>query len=532
MHPASATSTGTAPAHRAWQLFALFLALYCLNLLIPRDLWVQDEARYGEVVREMLTLGHWLIPHLNGHFYPDKPAPYFWLVAAVGGLVGQGAMAFRLVTLASTLLALFGVYRVGRQLYGPAGGTWAAIVFATSFLTLFVGQIARMDMLLTATVALAWHGLLTFRMADRGRGLFAFWALTLLGVVVKGPIALLFTVLPALVWFLAEDGWRGLRTLRLISGLLALMAMVGLWVGLVLLQGDAHYLWQIWHNQLVGRAIHSWSHREPFYFYILLAPLLVMPWAGPVVAGLYRMYAERHPQWLSVVLFALVPMLGVSLVSGKLFIYIEPLFPALSVAGAAAVLHIHAARRPAWWVSLPPVLFLLGWAAAIAWIGRHYLAGDPLADWLAAGLVLLALTGTWLALSSGRRWLYGWTGLSIGTSILVLGLFVHLLNPLYSPRAMGEFIAAKVPPSAPIGVVNTTRGILNYYAGRLMTELDVGEAAAWWSQHPRALLIFKSQDAANLFGRRGIPTQCALDKTFSVELKTYRLLRDCPAAPH
>lgn len=532
MH-AQSSAAGAAPAHRLWHLFALFLALYCLNLLIPRDLWVQDEARYGEVVREMLSTGQWLIPHLNGHFYPDKPAPYFWLVAAVGGIVGQGAMAFRLVTVASTLLALFGVYRVGRRLYGPATGTWAAVVFATSFLTLFVGQIARMDMLLTACVVLAWDALLRFRMQGEGRGLLAFWALTLLGVAVKGPIALLFTVLPALVWLAAEDGWRGLRALRPLSGLLALCAMVGLWVGLVLLEGDAHYLWQIWHDQLVGRAVNSWSHREPFYFYFVLAPLLVMPWAGPVILGLYRLYAERRAQWLSVVLFALVPLIGVSLVSGKLFIYIEPLFPALSVAGAVALLPLAGARRPPLWASLPPIAFLLGWAAAVAWVGRHYLAEPPLhyqaaADGIAAGLVLLALVAGWLAFGPGRRWLYGWTGLSVGTSVLVLGLFIYLLNPLYSARAMGEFITAKVPANTPIGVVNTTRGILNYYAGRLMTELEIRDAAAWWRQHPDALLIFKPEDAKPLFGAAGVPQDCAVDGRFSVELKQYRLLRSCP----
>ena len=66
--------------HYILLLAGLLVGVYVINLFIPRDLWVQDEARYGEVVREMLQSGSWkgwLVPHLNGYAYPDKPPLYF-----------------------------------------------------------------------------------------------------------------------------------------------------------------------------------------------------------------------------------------------------------------------------------------------------------------------------------------------------------------------------------------------------------------------------------------------------------------------
>ncbi len=101
-------------------LLLLFFATYCVNLLLPRDLWVQDEMRYGEVVREMLSTGNWLVPHLNGAPYPDKPALYFWIICIVSSLLGQGEFAFRIVSTLATLHRHFS----SRQFY-----RWASMWF-------------------------------------------------------------------------------------------------------------------------------------------------------------------------------------------------------------------------------------------------------------------------------------------------------------------------------------------------------------------------------------------------------------------
>ncbi|MEW6377531.1 MAG: hypothetical protein AB1502_17305 [Thermodesulfobacteriota bacterium] len=53
--------------------------LYFLN--IGRwDLWNPDEPRYAEVAREMVERGDWILMHLNGKAYEDKPPLFFWLI--------------------------------------------------------------------------------------------------------------------------------------------------------------------------------------------------------------------------------------------------------------------------------------------------------------------------------------------------------------------------------------------------------------------------------------------------------------------
>jgi 4-amino-4-deoxy-L-arabinose transferase-like glycosyltransferase len=525
-------ATKTAPGEpdsRDWfALAAIFAVAFVFNLLIPRDLWVQDEARYGEVVREMLAGGNWLIPHLNAYPYPDKPVLYFWLVALLGGVVGHGEFAFRLLTVFATGLSVTGVYMAARELIGRREAFWSALLFATMFLSLIVGQIARMDMLLASAAVFAWYFLIRFwRTGARGH-IALFWVLTTLAVGIKGPIALLFTALPAIVWFGLERKWRGLAELRLLFGSLILAGLVGAWFLAVVLQGQEQYLLTIWQEQLVGRTINSWSHKEPFYFYLLLAPLLFMPWTSLVVLGARQLVRQRPDYLLPVAAFSLVPLLGISLISGKLFIYMQPLLPAVCVAGAVGASTL--ARRPkvSGWIGMPPVVTLALGGGALLWASPHYL---PDMAWqgqaLGAGLILLAAAGGILALQPGQTWIRGWAWLFAGVSVLLVGVMGYVLNPLFSARALGESVARHAGAGAEVGVINSTRGVLNYYAGRTFTELRRADVAAWWDSHPHALLVMQARDLPLIAESGRVLESCRVHEVYRFEFKEYHVVSAC-----
>src|SRR5262249_46076076 len=51
---------------------AVTLSQFLLGLG-DRNMWIPLEARYALVAREMLETGHWILPHLGGAVYADKP---------------------------------------------------------------------------------------------------------------------------------------------------------------------------------------------------------------------------------------------------------------------------------------------------------------------------------------------------------------------------------------------------------------------------------------------------------------------------
>ncbi|MGQ9846759.1 MAG: ArnT family glycosyltransferase, partial [Bacteroidales bacterium] len=54
-----------------------------------RSLENHGYIRYAEVAREMIRSGDWIVPHLNGEIYIDKPPLLFWLIALPSYIYGS-----------------------------------------------------------------------------------------------------------------------------------------------------------------------------------------------------------------------------------------------------------------------------------------------------------------------------------------------------------------------------------------------------------------------------------------------------------
>src|SRR4029077_11448850 len=74
--------------------------------------WEPDEARHAEIGREMLAAPDWkgwVVPTLNGEPYRNKPAPFYWLVAASFAVLGIHEQAARLVSAVSALATVVAI---------------------------------------------------------------------------------------------------------------------------------------------------------------------------------------------------------------------------------------------------------------------------------------------------------------------------------------------------------------------------------------------------------------------------------------
>ncbi len=164
-----------------------------------------DEGRNAEVAREMSRGGDWVLPHLNGLPYLDKPAPYFAAVAVGLRIFGESEGGARAASLAFVLATVFLVWRLGRRM-GPAGtGEIAAVAFATMPLVVIYGRTVIPDPALlfleTAALAATWRGFEDDPPAVRWFALS--WAITGVGTITKGPVAIIVPVLILAAWGLA-----------------------------------------------------------------------------------------------------------------------------------------------------------------------------------------------------------------------------------------------------------------------------------------------------------------------------------------
>src|SRR2546425_3366708 len=151
-----------------------------------------DEGRNAEVAREMAQSHDYLVPHLDGLPYLDKPIVYFAASAGAMALLGPTELAARLPAYLATLATIALLVWFARRRWGEDAGWLAGLAYATMVLPLAYARAAIFDSALTLCTTAA---ILFF---FEGRAVAA-WAALGVATLTKGPIALalvLFAVVP------------------------------------------------------------------------------------------------------------------------------------------------------------------------------------------------------------------------------------------------------------------------------------------------------------------------------------------------
>ncbi|RLA99110.1 MAG: glycosyltransferase family 39 protein, partial [Deltaproteobacteria bacterium] len=134
------------------------------------DLWNPDEPRYAEIAREMLTTHQWVIPHLNGEVYYDKPPLFFAMIAGTSKVLGGlDERAARLPSAIFGLLTLLLVYILGKEMADERTGLLGALVLASSGQYFWLSRRANIDATLTFTTTLTILLFMLGYQRDKGR---------------------------------------------------------------------------------------------------------------------------------------------------------------------------------------------------------------------------------------------------------------------------------------------------------------------------------------------------------------------------
>src|SRR5215470_15299526 len=471
-----------------WILLALGLLLFVPKLGMP--LLDPDEGLYAEIAREMVTRGDWVIPHINGLPYLEKPPLYFWLTALTFELFGPSEWATRVWSAIAALGTVLLTWRIGRRLYGSTAGLLAGVVLATVVGNALYVRRASTDQLFIFCLTLALYGFLRdAERPDRGRARFLlFYVGAALAVLAKGFIGLVFPVLIvgiALV-VIRRLRWRELNLLR---GVALFLAIAAPWHALVAWRSPTLFNFYVVDNHLL-RFLNARRYVEDdvpasTLAFLVASFLWAFPWSVFILA---RREPGRSPaaRWRAVVVIWLGAIVGLFALSRfKHEYYALPAFPALAVLVGAAwtsgrdigrwlvigLLGCGAVGVWALWVGagLTPAQALTGLAELNAYyrILRDQAAPFPfssarpfgqLLQWL--GLVLLvgwALASLcWLA-ARRRAAFVALVGLAGVIKLLIFRL-LDVVEPMHSVKETARAITARADP----GDVLLVEGTLEY----------------------------------------------------------------------
>jgi len=464
--------------------FATALALVWVATLGWRPLFNPDEGRYADIPLEMLQTHDFIVPHLNGVVYLEKPPLQYWITALGYRLFPINEWSARMVLALGFLGIQWLVFRLARTLSGERAATVAVFMSASGLLMQLMATLLTLDLSLTFWFTLACVSLCEAQLKrDTDAKRTALWmmvcyAAMAMATLTKGLIGLALPGLSLLVYSaLTRDGalWRHLH---LVKGLVLYAAIVAPWFGLVEQHhpGALQFLIIHEHFQRYLTTVHERYHPAWYFLALLLPSLLPFSlsggralWRRQLLTKTTRFDAERLLWSLAV-----VTLVFFSLSDSKLPPYILPMMPLLAVLASR---HTEAQ----WRLDLKlnsAVVAVLGALMVIASLQGvnlepnaslaaldHAKMASTLQPWLGGfGLWLVAIGLVTFRLSTPRP-LIAATTLASGFLITGIGLFHGVASDLSYRYSAKPLLATQhaIPASEPIYTVHTFDCTLPFY---------------------------------------------------------------------
>ncbi len=471
-----------------WAAVGLILAVTLPQFvwgLGDRNIWIPLEARYALVAREMLEAGQWILPHIGGQVYPDKPPFFFWTIALISSF-GSGVTEWtaRLPAALAAIGVCLATWGMGARLLSPNAGILATLGLATSGGFFWSGRQALPDMLLTLWTTGACWALWEWVVVKRRTAPIIAGLCMGLATLTKGPVGLLLPTLSVLLYLTVRRHWPMLRGRDALLCLGAFLGVTLTWFLPAVGQGGLGYAKATLLHHSLERYVRAWEHTAPWYFYLGAFPAEFSPWTLFLPQALIYGAKQHQPQtregWWFALCWLVAILVFFSMSTGKRDIYVLPAFPAAALLvgwiwsywweSAPDGLAGWAIRFPAIMLALGLFGMAVGIWGAVGWLlpSKSTLLLPRTSEMRLGMCVVLVGAGTLIgaaALMSRARLVY--VSIVGGTwlAMLIAGIWIYIpqFNERYPIKAFAAGVNAEIALDKPLQLC----GPLNDLALRL-----------------------------------------------------------------
>jgi 4-amino-4-deoxy-L-arabinose transferase-like glycosyltransferase len=318
--------------------FCAFLFLYGLGQF---GLIGADEPRYAQVAHEMLERHDWITPVMGGEPWLEKPPLYYWQAMIAYQVFGVSDWVARLPSVIDATLLVLAVYfflrrfRAGFELDG-------ALITASSAGMVGYARAASMDMALAAAFTLGMLGWWAWRESGKKLYLAVFYGGMALGMLAKGPVAPFLAALVIVLYAVSVGEFRVIAKTFWLPGILVFCAIAVPWYCAIQIRNPEFFRVFILEHNLARFSKDLYHHTEPFWYYLPVTALALVPWTVFAIAALVQQvrlwWAKRRQGLVEANLdlqfgifagcWLIVPVLFFSISQSKLPGYILPAIPA------------------------------------------------------------------------------------------------------------------------------------------------------------------------------------------------------------
>ncbi|HWZ52414.1 MAG TPA: glycosyltransferase family 39 protein [Granulicella sp.] len=546
-------------------LFAvtLFLLLYGLVPYFGGDrvgLVGADEPRYAQVAREMLEVhadvcdrlhanvipsslrpaaleaslrcleAGTVTPILYGRPWLEKPALYYWRAMSFFKEFAVSDWSARLPSSSATFFLILLVFLHMRR-FRPGGHLDAALITASCLGIASFARGASTDMQLAAPFCIGMLGWYAWYETGKKFWLFDLYFFGAAATLAKGPVAPFLALAIIFLFVGLRREWSALRRTIWMPGIVLYLVMVLPWYIEVQRHNPTFLRFFLLEHNLQRFATNRYQHHQPFWYYIAVLLIALMPWTVLGLRALVDAAATSIAEWKTrrnpqrylghtragdafpefLVLWTIFPILFFSFSGSKLPGYILPSIPPLTILTGDYLNRIRRQGLPTWMLwTHAATCALLVFVLVLAPQHMKYDTFVPSAQWLliASAAALITLLGVALAI---RRW--GIPQVCNVSLVPVVVLLVFLLgfhgkdlDLNYSARPLAQEIQRQAPDVHLLAVQGVRRDIvygLAFYRNQPVLHYGIGRVppdnmpvdGVPDAEH---LLVIPARDAANL----------------------------------
>ncbi|MGY8665552.1 glycosyltransferase family 39 protein [Bradyrhizobium sp. UFLA05-109] len=432
-----------------------FLVICALLLLLPGFFTIppvdRDEARFAQATKQMVETGDYVDIRFQDDVRYKKPVGIYWLQAAAVHTASALGLpraqlriwVYRVPSLVGAIGAVLMTYWTALGFVTRRAAVLAALIMCASVLLGVEARLAKTDAVLLFTVVAAMGAMarvyLTWqRGEDEARPPWSypaiFWTAIAVGILIKGPLILMFAALTIIVLAIQDRDASWLWRLRPLWGLMWVLVLVLPWfIAIFWRAGDAFFADSVGGDMLSKLGAQE-SHGAPPGLYLVLFWITFWPGAPLAAMAAPAVWRARREPGAQYLLAWLIPSWIVfEAVLTKLPHYVLPLYPAIAILTAGAVERRVLSRSwlmrgSAWWFAIPALGSIMAVVGAVMLTRQPAFAAWP---FIAASLIF-GLFAWWLYDNNrAERSLLNALVAALMLAVVVWGLVVPSLTPLF-----------------------------------------------------------------------------------------------------